>query len=168
VRIPVNDFRRSRNQQRIWNRNRDLTRRILAPDFEQEHFDLYVRYLSMRHRDGGMDKPTPDEYMGFLTSKWCETRFIELRLNGELAAVAVTDWLEDALSAVYTFFNPELKQRSLGTYAILRQIELARELGYHWHYLGYWIRQCGKMQYKSRFHPLQGYRKGAWNLLKTR
>ena len=165
VRIPVEEFRRSRNQQKIWSRNRDLVCAVLPPEFRQDHFQLYQRYLSSRHPGGGMDQPTPEEYLSFLTSYWSETFFFEFRLDGRLVAVAVTDRLGNALSAVYTFFDPALHRRSLGTYAILRQVELARELGNDWHYLGYWIPGCDKMRYKSRFRPLEVYRNGKWRML---
>jgi arginyl-tRNA--protein-N-Asp/Glu arginylyltransferase len=165
VRIPVAEFRRSRNLQKVWNRNRDLTCNILPPDYRDEHFALYARYVDARHAGGGMDKPNPDEYLTFLTSAWCETLFVELRLDGTPVAVAVTDWLGNALSAVYTFFDPGLQRRSLGTYAVLRQIELARQHSCDWHYLGYWIPGCDKMAYKSRFRPLQALRGGAWRTL---
>jgi arginyl-tRNA--protein-N-Asp/Glu arginylyltransferase len=168
VRIPVRQFRRSRNQQKIWNRNRDLGVTVLPPAYRDEHFDLYSRYLSGRHPGGGMDQPTPDDYMNFLTSSWCETLFMEFRLADTPVAVAVTDRLGNALSAVYSFFDPALPRRSLGTYSVLRQIELGRELGCDWHYLGYWIPGCGKMEYKNRFRPLQGYQQGNWSMLGAR
>jgi arginine-tRNA-protein transferase len=168
VRIPVNQFRRSRNQQKLWNRNRDLSFAVLPAEYRDVHFDLYSRYLSGRHLGGGMDQPTPDDYMNFLTSDWCETLFMEFRLRDTPVAVAVTDRLGNALSAVYTFFDPQLARRSLGTYSVLRQIEVARELRCDWHYLGYWIPGCGKMQYKSRFRPLQAYQHGKWSMLGAR
>jgi arginine-tRNA-protein transferase len=165
VRIPVQHFRRSRNQQKIWNRNRDLHIAIRADNFSEEHFALYSRYLRIRHRGGGMDDPTPEDYMRFLTSYWSETLFIEFRHDSRLVAMAVTDRLEDALSAVYTFFDPALTRRSLGTCAILHQVELAAQLDCHWLYLGYWIPDCAKMQYKNRFRPLEAYRNGRWQRL---
>jgi arginyl-tRNA--protein-N-Asp/Glu arginylyltransferase len=167
VRIPVHQFKRSRNQQKLWNRNRDLECRLLPPVFRDDHFALYSRYLSSRHPGGGMDQPSPDDYLNFLTSDWCETLFVELRLDGFPVAVAVTDLLGNALSAVYTFFDPLLQRRSLGTYGVLRQVELARALGCDWHYLGYWISSSKKMQYKTRFRPLQAYRDGEWRNLEA-
>ena len=164
VRILASQFIRSRNQQKTWNRNRDLACTILPPEYNAEHFELYTRYQSARHAGGGMDEPTPEEYIRFLTSDWSDTQFIEFRLDEKVVAVAVTDRLYNALSAVYTFFDPALARRSLGTYAILRQIEMTRELACDWLYLGYWIRGSGKMDYKSRFRPMQAYRDGRWQL----
>lgn len=162
VRVVVPEFKRSRSLQRIWQRNQDLTLKVLAPVFQQEHYELYVRYLETRHPGGGMDNPEPDDYMKFLTSDWSHTKFLEFRLDGRVIAVAVTDYMHQALSAVYTFFDPDLKKRSLGSYAILRQIELARQMSLNWHYLGFWIADCGWMAYKKRFQPIQGFRDGRW------
>lgn len=164
VRILASQFVRSRNQQKTWNRNRDLVCRILPADYKEEHFELYARYQKARHPDAGMDNPTPDEYIRFLGCDWCATHFIEFSLDRKPVAVAVTDHLYNALSAVYTFFDPDLGRRSLGTYAILRQIEMARELGCNWLYLGYWIKGSKKMHYKSRFRPIEAYRDGHWQL----
>ncbi|HED18561.1 MAG TPA: arginyltransferase [Gammaproteobacteria bacterium] len=162
VRVSVAGFVRSRNQQKIWNRNRDLTCNTLTPEFREQHFEMYERYLGNRHPHGGMDNPEPDDYMRFMTSDWCDTLFVEFCLGETPVALAVTDRLHNAASAVYTFYEPELGRRSLGTYAVLRQIELAKEMGCDWLYLGYWIRGSKKMQYKSRFRPMQAYYEGHW------
>lgn len=162
VRIPVMQFKRSRNQQKIWNRNLDLEWELLKPAFDAELFRLYRDYLGARHPEGGMDNPNEDDYLRFLSSDWCDTFFMVGRQNGRPVVVAVTDVLEDSLSSVYTFFDPNLKRRSLGTLGILRQVELAASLQVNWLYLGYWIAGSEKMQYKSRFRPLQAYRQGRW------
>jgi len=162
VRVPVSRFKRSRNQQKIWNRNRDLACNVLTPEFRRSHFEMYARYLNNRHPDGGMDNPEPDDYMRFMTSDWCDTLFMEFRLGETPVALAVTDRLHNAASAVYTFFEPELGRRSLGTYAVLRQIELAKDMGCDWLYLGYWIPDSKKMQYKNRFRPMQAYYESRW------
>lgn len=162
VRVEVNAFRKSRSQQRVWRRNREITCTPLDPEFQQDHFELYRRYLSRRHTGGGMENPTPDDYLNFLSSDWSDTLFLEFRANDTLLGVAVTDCLPDALSAVYTFFDPDLEACSPGTLAILTQIETARQLGLDWLYLGYWISDCQKMAYKNRFRPLQAFRDGRW------
>lgn len=163
VRIPVSSFSPSRNQRRTWNRNSDLQVSEHAAGFSQEHFALYQRYLDSRHTGGGMDDPTPNQYMEFLTSQWSDTLFFEFRQRDELLAVAVVDQLDDALSAVYTFYDPAWDKRSLGTYVILWEIEKARDAGLHWLYLGYWIEGCQKMSYKSRFQPLEYLHDGSWS-----
>lgn len=162
VRVKVNEFQRTRSQQRVWQRNRGISCSPLDAGFQQEHFELYRRYLSRRHPGGGMENPDPEDYLNFLTSNWSDTFFLEFRENGTLLCVAVTDCLPDALSSVYTFFDPDLATRSPGTLAILTQIETARELELDWLYLGYWVPDCRKMSYKNRFKPLQVFRHGSW------
>lgn len=162
VRIPVRDFLPRRMHRRTLRRNEDISITIREPVFQQEHFRLYERYLAARHAGGSMENPDPDGYLEFLTSSWSETQFCELRAGSQLMAVAVIDRLEDGLSAVYTFFDPDLPERSLGRYAILRQIELARAEGLDWLYLGYWIEDCRKMAYKTEFEPLEYYVDGQW------
>jgi arginine-tRNA-protein transferase len=162
ARVSANTFHRSRSQQRVWQRNRDISCTPLEASFQQEHFELYCRYLSQRHTGGGMENPMPEDYLNFLACDWSDTLFLEFRAKDTLLGVAVTDCLPDALSAVYTFFDPDFAARSLGTLAILMQIETARQLGLDWLYLGYWIPDCQKMAYKNRFRPLQVFRDGRW------
>jgi arginine-tRNA-protein transferase len=163
VRIPVEQFRPSRNQRRVWRDNRDLSWDVLKPEDALSLFPLYRDYLQQRHPNGGMDDPSEEDYLRFLTSSWCDSFFLVGRLDSRPVVAAVTDKLHNALSAVYTFFDASLTGRSLGTLAVLRQIALAAEIGHQWVYLGYWINGSEKMHYKSRFQPLQGYRQGRWN-----
>lgn len=165
VRIPVDGFAPSRQQRRTQKRNDDLNVTIAAPRFELEHFNLYERYLKERHRGGGMDVTSPEQYMSFLCSNWCDSVFIEFRHDQRLVGVAVTDVLDDGYSAVYTFFEPAEARRSLGRFAILTQIDLARREGKPHLYLGYWIAACGKMDYKTEYRPLEGFRHGRWEVL---
>jgi arginyl-tRNA--protein-N-Asp/Glu arginylyltransferase len=162
VRIPVARFKRSRNQQRVWQSNRDLVWEVHEPSFAPRLFPLYRDYLQRRHTGGGMDDPSEEDYLRFLTSDWCDSLILVGMLGEQPAVVAMTDRMDHALSAVYTFFDATLAGRSLGTVAILRQVELAREMRCDWLYLGYWIAGSDKMHYKSRFRPLQGYRRGSW------
>jgi arginine-tRNA-protein transferase len=163
VRIPVREFRHNRSQARCRRRNSDLRIRPCPPAFDSEHFALYRRYLAHRHRGGGMDDPTPESYVEFLTATWSDTTFFEMRApNGALVAVSVVDAMPGALSAVYTFFEPDLAARSPGTFAILFQVEEARRRGCDYVYLGYWIEACRKMRYKRDYHPLEFFRDGEW------
>jgi arginyl-tRNA--protein-N-Asp/Glu arginylyltransferase len=162
VRVPVRDFAPRRSQRRAWRRNQDLRVAPRLPVFNQEHFALYNCYLEGRHKGGGMDDPTPRQYMEFLTCAWSDTVFYELRLGEDLLGVTVADRLEDGLSAVYTFFDPASAERSLGVFAILWQIAEARRLGMEWVYLGYWIEQSAKMRYKTEYQPLEYFRQGRW------
>ncbi|MCG8324178.1 MAG: arginyltransferase [Thiotrichales bacterium] len=162
IRIPVADFRPNRNQKRNWKRNSDLACTIMDAKFNDEHFQLYRKYISSRHPGGGMDNPSRENYMEFLTSSWTDSRFMEFRHTGDLLAVAVIDVMDNAISAVYTFFDPQQAARSLGRYAVLYEIQLAREYGYAWLYLGYWINECDKMNYKNEFRPHECYTNNEW------
>jgi arginine-tRNA-protein transferase len=162
VRIPVHEFRPDRSQRRCAARNAQVEARIVPAERTDEHLDLYRRYLSARHRDGGMDDHGAVEFEQFLVGSWSEGRFLELREHGRLIALAVTDLIPDALSAVYTFFDPELQRRSLGTLAILRQVEWAQREARRHLYLGYWIRSHRKMDYKQRFQPLESFDGRHW------
>ncbi|WP_339897081.1 arginyltransferase [uncultured Gilvimarinus sp.] len=154
-RIPVNQFRPSRSQKRCAKRNQDLTVTVIDNINTDEHYALYEHYINTRHRDGDMYPPTREQYETFLSREWGVTRYIEYRSGEKLVGVAVCDELIDGLSAVYTFFAGDLAPRSLGVFAILVQIEQAKRMGLSYVYLGYWIRECRKMAYKTQYRPLQ-------------
>ena len=162
LRIPVERFRPDRTQRRCWRRNADLRAIDQPAEFRREHFALYKRYLAARHPDGPMVDHDPDDWLGFLTADWADTRFVEFRRGAALLAVAVVDRVPGALSAVYTFFEPEEHRRSLGTHAILWQIDAAQRTGCPYLYLGYWIAESGKMRYKAAFRPCEVYHDGRW------
>jgi arginine-tRNA-protein transferase len=162
VRIPVRDFSPRRIQRRVLQRNADIQMHERPAAFDPQHYALYQRYTAARHEDGDMADASPTGYLGFLRADWCDTRFFEFRLGDRLVAVAVTDLAGDGLSAVYTFFDPEMAARSLGSYAILRQIEHARALGLPYLYLGYWIRDSRKMAYKAAYRPIELWRAARW------
>jgi arginine-tRNA-protein transferase len=165
VRIPVADFRPNRSQRRNWARNAPDLHLVYTPAaFDPTHFALYLRYLADRHPDGGMaDDQSAESYRRFLVEPWGgETRFIEIRFGDRLAGVAVTDLLVNGLSAVYTFFDPDLSDQAPGTYAVLAQIETARCLGLPYLYLGFWIEESDKMAYKERFRPIEAWDGCSW------
>ncbi len=167
VRVPVDCFERDRSQRRNWRRNAaDLTLSHAFPRFETEHFALYRRYLESRHPDGSMsEESNEDSYRRFLCDDWGgETRFLEFREGHRLVAVAVTDILENSLSAVYTFFDPALAHRGPGVFAVLAQVELARKLRLPHVYLGYWIEESRKMSYKTAFRPIEAWDGRRWRL----
>lgn len=167
IRIPVNDFKFNRNHKRVWNKNQDLKIDILPAEYDEEHFDLYKRYLASRHAGGGMDNPEKSDYVNFLWSSWSETQLFEFRLDNKLIAVAVVDELEGAFSAVYTFFDPEYHKRSLGKFAILYLIKHTLKLNYSWLYLGYWIADCDKMKYKIEYQPVECFINEKWKKFST-
>ncbi|MCG6969670.1 MAG: arginyltransferase [Gammaproteobacteria bacterium] len=162
VRIPVNDFSPSRNQRRVMNKNADLSVHNHPPVFNEEHYQLYRTYLNSRHRGGGMENPTVQDYVKFLASSWSHTVFYEIRRQQQLIGVTVADHLHTGMSAVYTFFDPNEEKLSPGSYAILWLVEQARRLEMRWLYLGYYIPNCQKMSYKDRFRPLEAFINGQW------
>ncbi|UFH51405.1 arginyltransferase [Pseudomonas sp. KNUC1026] len=155
ARIPAEAFAPTRAQRRILKRNADLTVHERAPRFTEEYFDLYRRYIEQRHADGDMYPPSREQFSTFLVRELAFSRFFEFRLAGTLLAVAVTDILPNGLSAVYTFYEPEQEQRSLGRFAILWQIGEALRLELDAVYLGYWIKNCKKMNYKTQYRPIE-------------
>jgi arginine-tRNA-protein transferase len=162
VRVPVAQFKPIRSQKRCLQKNRQTTAIIKPAVFEQAHYDLYLRYQNQRHAEGNMANTSPDEYIEFLGSSWCNTQFIEFFCADELSAVAIVDRLDDALSAVYTFFDPKFSSYSLGVYAVLWQIQHAQKLNLDYLYLGFWIANCRKMNYKDQYRPLQGFIDQQW------
>ena len=155
ARIPVDRFTPTRQQRKILNRNADLNVQAVTPCFTEEYYDLYLRYIETRHADGDMYPPSREQFGTFLVSELAFSRFIEFRLDRQLLAIAVTDVLPNGLSAVYTFFDPACEQRSLGRFAILWQISEAARQGLHALYLGYWIKNCRKMSYKTQYRPIE-------------
>ena len=162
VRIPVKAHRYSRNEKRVIRRNSDLRISVMPSRYRDEHFDLYRRYINSRHNDGSMANPNKSDYHRFLICDWTDTLFYEYRLNRILIAVAVCDLTDTGLSAVYTFFDPDHADRSLGHFAILNQIHETRLRDLDYLYLGYWIRNCSKMSYKRRYRPLEAYLRDQW------
>lgn len=162
IRIDVNAFQPTRSQRRVWARQPELAVRITGLRWDDEHFDLYQRYQLDRHPGAGMDDDMQTQYRQFLLTSRVDTRLAEFRdAEGVLQMVSVIDVLEDGLSAVYTFFEPHARG-SLGTWAILWQVEQCRMAKLPWLYLGYWIQESRKMTYKSAFNPHQLLRSGRW------
>lgn len=161
-RVDSQRFAANRAQRRVRKINADVVSSFISASTEAEYFDLYRRYLRGRHPKGGMDDATQADFERFLLGRWSDTHFLCLRLQGELIAVAVTDVSPRGLSAVYTFYDPQLSARSLGTLAVLRQLELCQARDLQFLYLGYWIDGHRKMDYKRTFRPLEILRDGAW------
>lgn len=162
LRVPVNGFTPRRTDRRLLRVNHDIVARPLPAVFNDEHFELYRRYISHRHPGGGMEDPEPEDYMGFLSAEWSRTRFAEFRRGDELLAIAVYDIVRDGLSAVYTFFDPAQERRALGRQAVLWEITEAKKMGMEYLYLGYWIEASPKMAYKIDYQPAEGLIDERW------
>ncbi len=163
VRVRVADFKPSRQQNRAFKRNQDLSWKLVPTDFNQEHYQLYERYLNSRHADGDMYPPSEEQFKNFLLVNQRWSNLVEFRdPDGKLVAVAAVDQLQDGLSAIYTFFDPEEKNRSLGVFAILWQLKQASVMQLPYVYLGYWIKACRKMNYKQDYQPLEILNKQVW------
>jgi arginine-tRNA-protein transferase len=169
VRVPAAEFAPNRSQRRTWARNEHLQIRYRELRFEREHYDLYLRYQRARHAGGGMDHDSREQYQHFLLHSNVDTALVEFRepaeSGGTLRMVSLIDRLEDGLSSVYTFFDPQQGRAGLGTYNVLWQIERCRAMGLRFLYLGYWIGQSPKMAYKSNFRPIEGLVNGRWERL---
>jgi len=163
VRVPVRDFDLSRSQRRVWNTNADLRAHERTGRATAEQFNVFARYIESRHGDGEMAGMDAADYAGMVEHSLIDTRVTEFRTaDGRLAAACLIDWLDDGPSAVYSFFDPGLSTRSLGTYMILWLIAEARARGLSYTYLGYWIAASAKMSYKLRFRPLEAFGPGGW------
>ncbi|MFN4291864.1 MAG: arginyltransferase [Permianibacter sp.] len=162
VRIPVARFQPSRSQRRNRQRNSDLTVGWEAPLLTDRHFELYDRYISSRHQDGEMYPPDRRQAAQFLLADWSATRLLTLSQADRLLAVLVADLADDGLSAVYSFFDPDESRRGLGVYAIQALIDKAGSVGLPYVYLGYYVADCRKMNYKAEYQPLEQFVAGRW------
>ena len=169
ARIRVADFEPSRTQKKIMRRASDLRRNATSPWATEDQFALFRRYLDARHADGGMADMDVFEFAAMIEETPIKSRVIEYTRPADsgsgrrpLTAVCLTDVFDDGLSMVYSFYDPDLTDMSLGTYAILDHVEIAREAGLPYVYLGYWVPGSRKMGYKAGFSALEIYKHGTW------
>ena len=169
ARIRVADFVPSRGQKRVAKRNEDLKRTATSPWATEEQFALFRRYLDTRHADGGMADMDVFEFAAMIEETPIRTRVVEYRETEAtpgsvraLVAVCLTDVLDDGLSMVYSFYEPDRVKASVGTYLILDHIEIARRAGLPYVYLGYWVPGSPKMGYKANFSALEIFKGGEW------
>ena len=174
VRIPVERFKWKRPFRRAWRANSDVTPHIVPPKAPGEHYALFRRYIDARHGDGGMADMTVLDFAAMVEETFVKTRLVEYRLKpeitlagpdhrkGRLIAVTLSDLLQDGTSMIYSFFEPALAARSLGTYMILEHIDRAQRAGLSYVYLGYWVPGSAKMDYKARFLPQERLLREGW------
>lgn len=165
VRIPAAQFVPNRSQQRCLKRNQSLHVGWAAPQLNDEHFALYERYINQRHVDGDMYPARREQFFDFLLADWCDIRLLEIRDADRLLACVVTDVAHEGYSAVYSFFEPDQHQRSLGAFAIMSLVALARLEQIPFVYLGYFIETCQKMSYKRQYRPLHAFNGIEWRPL---
>jgi arginine-tRNA-protein transferase len=155
MRVPVNLFTPNRQQRRTRKRNQDLTISTVNTIDTDEHYNLYETYIRERHADGDMYPPSREQFLGFLSKEWPSVRYYEYRYQGKLVATSIADVMDNGISAVYTYYDPFEKNRSLGSFVILYLIEQAKMHHLPSLYLGYWIKSSPKMCYKSSYRPLE-------------
>ena len=166
VRVPVDEFKPNRSQRRNKKLNQDISVSVNDAVFNNEHYDLYRRYMKGRHAGGGMDNDEPENYETLIRANWSLSKLLEFRLDKKLLMVAVIDCFDDGLSAVYTFFDPEYANRGLGVFGVISEIEYVKSLNLDWLYLGYWNPKTNKMSYKSNYQPLEFFDGQEWQWLK--
>jgi len=173
VRILAGEFQPTKNMKRVTQRNSDLIGAMHEAEPSTEQYSLFRSYLDQRHRKGGMSDMTVLDYAMMVEDTHVDTKVIEYRRRGpdsfitgkgqgELIAVALTDRMADGLSMVYSYFDPEQDDRSLGTFMILDHIARARSMGLPHVYLGYWVNGSRKMNYKVRFQPQEHLGAKGW------
>lgn len=167
ARIRVADFEPSKSQRRTIRRNEDLRRVATSPWATEDQYELFRRYLDSRHADGGMADMDIFEFAAMIEETPVKSRVVEYTATGgggrrSLAAVCLTDVLDDGLSMVYSFYDPVRAGDSLGTYIILDHVTIARRAGLPYVYLGYWVPGSRKMGYKANFTALEIYKGGRW------
>jgi leucyl-tRNA---protein transferase len=168
VRVVASEFVANRTMRRMQRLNADLIRTVVPPEATREQFALLQNYLASRHAGGGMSDMGLFDYVAMVEETPIETILIEYRVHerdgnaGALVACALTDVLQDGLSMVYSFFDPALAFRSLGTHMILDHVRVAKTKGLPFVYLGYWVRGSRKMDYKARFRPMEALGAAGW------
>ncbi len=174
ARIPTGDYVFSRSERKVLARNEDLERHLVEAEATMEQFDLLRRYLTTRHANGGMAEMAWPDYVAMVEDTAVRTHIIEYRTRskdggpGDLVACALVDLMSDGLSLVYSFYDPTITRRSVGSFVILDHVVQAGLTELPYVYLGYWVRGSEKMDYKVRFSPIEILRPEGWRLMSAR
>jgi arginine-tRNA-protein transferase len=169
VRVPVNTFSLSSSFRRTLKSNADINATVVKSEATSEHYSLFRGYIDQRHSDGGMADMTVLDFSAMIDDNFVDSRLVEYRVRsegGRLAGAVLIDILGDGISMIYSFYDPDERRRSLGTYMILDNIARVRRLGLPFLYLGYWVQGSRKMDYKSRFLPQERLTADGWALHK--
>jgi leucyl-tRNA---protein transferase len=170
IRVPVNGFNWSKGFRRTLKRNEDISSAIVPARATSEHYSLFRTYIDHRHGEGGMADMTVLDFAAMVDDTLVDSRIVEYRIptaykpEGELIAAVLVDLLNDGVSLIYSFYDPELENRSLGTFIILDMIRRTNRMAMPYAYLGFWIRESHKMRYKSRFLPQERLSPDGWML----
>ena len=166
ARISSTEFKQSKSQKRISIKNEDLIRVVKPPLATDQQYDLFKRYINKRHSNGGMSDMDADDFTAMIEETNVESKLVEYYANKngttELISFSLVDILDDGISMVYSVFDPDMKERSLGTYMIIDHNYLALEMMLKFVYLGYWVKGSSKMDYKKRFSPLEVFTDDKW------
>tara|TARA_B100000963_G_scaffold344739_1_gene347890 strand:+ start:33 stop:632 length:600 start_codon:yes stop_codon:yes gene_type:complete len=166
ARIVSAELKQSKSQKRIRIRNKDVTRVVNPPLATDPQYELFKRYINIRHPDGGMSDMDADDFTAMIEETNVESKIVEYyaKRNGKpkLISFSLVDILDDGISMVYSVFDPDMKERSLGTFMIMDHNDLASEMNLKFVYLGYWVKGSSKMDYKKRFSPLQVFTDDKW------
>ncbi len=168
ARVPADDYKLRTSQKRIKSKNKNITREVRQCHATDEQYEVFQRYVSMRHEDGGMSDMSIEEFQAMMEEPLVSARIVEYRLMengrpGPLIAACLTDVVSDGISMVYSFFDPDFDHLSLGTYMILDHIDLCKKTHLDFVYLGYWIKDAPNMRYKANFAPLDLFVNGKWS-----
>jgi leucyl-tRNA---protein transferase len=173
IRVPVQSFDWSKGFRRTLKRNADMSSSIVPARATSEHYSLFRTYIDHRHSEGGMADMTVLDFAAMVDDTLVDSRIVEYRIpteykpDGELVAAVLVDLLNDGVSLIYSFYDPELENRSLGTFIILDMIRRTARLALPYVYLGFWIKESHKMQYKARFLPQERLSPDGWTLVES-
>ena len=168
TRIKVKKFIYSSSFKRILNKNQNLKKKILNPKSNQNHYKLFQKYLKSKHSNGEMKKMSYLDYRTMIEVTPTKTKILELYNDNQLIGAILFDLYKNSLSAIYSYYDPEYKKKSLGTFLILNLIKLAKKQNKDYLYLGYYIEKCKKMSYKSKFEPLEILINNKWKIFEKK